>query len=308
LNHEPRLGLRALIAVSSLAGKRITSGHVAFVLAPRINAAGRMGNASRGCGCCSRAIQDEAETLARSLEEDNVLRRKHDEQVLIEAVRQVEEEVGYPDCSSILLWSDRWHPGVIGIVASRLVERFQRPDDPGRARWRTRPRLGAQPAGLDLTRLLDGCGDLLLAHGGHAFAAGLTVQRERLPELRERLERLVREQYRPDQFVQRLELDADLRAATATWSSWSGSSAWRRTARQSPTRRSACATPARARAGGRRAASTCGCGRATTAARSRRSASAWATRAQRCRAPGAPTWRSCPRATSGRARRASSSS
>jgi len=212
LNHEPRLGLRALIGVSSLQGKRITSGHVAFVLAPRINAAGRMGNAEQGLRLLLARDQDEAETIARSLEEDNLQRRKYDEKVLEEAVRQVEEEVGYPDCSSILLWSDRWHPGVIGIVASRLVERFQRPTilvaidgDKGRGSGRSLP-------GLDLTRLLDGCGDLLIAHGGHAFAAGLTVQRGRLPELRERLESLVREQYRPDQFVQRLELDGDLRA------------------------------------------------------------------------------------------------
>jgi len=213
LNHEPRLGLRALIEVSALQGKRITSGHVAFVLAPRINAAGRMGNAEQGLRLLLARDQDEAETIARSLEEDNLQRRKHDEKVLHEAIRQVEEEVGYPDCSSILLWSDHWHPGVIGIVASRLVERFQRPTilvaidgEKGRGSGRSLP-------GLDLTRLLDGCGDLLLAHGGHAFAAGLTVRRERLPELRQRLESLVREQSRPDQFVQRLELDADLRAA-----------------------------------------------------------------------------------------------
>ena len=213
LNHEPRLGLRALIDVSSLQGKRITAGHVAFVLAPRINAAGRMGNAEQGLRLLLARDPEEAEAIARSLEEDNLQRRRFDEKVLQEAIRQVEEETGYPQCSSILLWSDRWHPGVIGIVASRLVERFQRPTvlvaidgDKGRGSGRSLP-------GLDLTRLLDGCGDLLLAHGGHAFAAGLSVRRERLPELRERLERLVREQGRPDQFVQRLELDGELRAS-----------------------------------------------------------------------------------------------
>jgi single-stranded-DNA-specific exonuclease len=212
LNQEPRLGLRALVAVSALKGKRITSGHVAFVLAPRINAAGRMGNAEQGLRLLLARDEEEAATIARSLEEDNLQRRKHDEKVLEEAVRKVQDEVSYPDCSSILLWSDNWHPGVIGIVASRLVERFQRPTvlvaidgERGRGSGRSLP-------GLDLTRLLDGCSDLLLAHGGHAFAAGLSVRRERLPELRERLERLVREQYRPDQFVQKVELDADLRA------------------------------------------------------------------------------------------------
>src|SRR5262249_5412862 len=106
LNHEPRLGLRALIGVSSLQGKRISSGHVAFVLAPRINAAGRMGNAEQGLRLLLARDSDEAESIARSLEEDNLRRRKYDERVLEEAVRQVEEEIGYPDCSSILLWSD----------------------------------------------------------------------------------------------------------------------------------------------------------------------------------------------------------
>ena len=212
LNAEPRLGLRALMEVSGLAGKRITSGHVAFVLAPRINAAGRMGNAEQGLRLLLAREPQEAEDIARSLEDDNIKRRAHDERVLVDAVRMVENELTYPDCSTILLWSDTWHPGVIGIVASRLVERFQRPallvaidGERGRGSGRSLP-------GLDLTRLLDGCTDLLLAHGGHAFAAGLSVRRERLPELRERFERLVRDQYRPDQFVQRLELDADLRA------------------------------------------------------------------------------------------------
>ena len=212
LNAAPRLGLSALIEVSALSGKRITSGHVAFVLAPRINAAGRMGNAEQGLRLLLARETQEAEDIARSLEDDNMKRRAHDEKVLIEAVRMVEHDLPYPDCSSILLWSDTWHPGVIGIVASRLVEKFQRPallvaidGERGRGSGRSLP-------GLDLTRLLDGCTDLLLAHGGHAFAAGLSVRRERLPELRERFEHLVREQYRPDQFVQRLELEADLKA------------------------------------------------------------------------------------------------
>src|SRR5439155_499525 len=94
LNQEPRLGLSALISVSGLKDKRITSGHVAFVLAPRINAAGRMGNAEQGLRLLLARDQDEAETIARSLEEDNLQRRKHDEKVLHEAIRQGEEAVG----------------------------------------------------------------------------------------------------------------------------------------------------------------------------------------------------------------------
>jgi single-stranded-DNA-specific exonuclease len=213
LNLGKRLGLRALVEVAGLSGKRISSGQVAFVLAPRINAAGRMGNAEQGLRLLMARDASEARDCAASLEDDNERRRKFDEAALIEAAQRVEAELNYPACCSILLWSDKWHPGVIGIVASRLVERFQRPTvlvaldgERGRGSGRSLP-------GLDLTRLLDGCGDLLLAHGGHAFAAGLTVARENLPELRVRMERLVSEQYRPDQFLQRLDVDSEIRLA-----------------------------------------------------------------------------------------------
>lgn len=213
LNLGKRLGLRALVDVAGLAGKRITSGQVAFVLAPRINAAGRMGNAEQGLRLLMAREASEARDCAASLEEDNERRRKFDESALIEAARRVEEELDYPACSSILLWSEQWHPGVIGIVASRLVERFQRPTvlvaldgERGRGSGRSLP-------GLDLTRLLDGCSDLLVAHGGHAFAAGLTVERDRLPELRERMERLVGELFRPDQFASRIDVDSEVRLA-----------------------------------------------------------------------------------------------
>ena len=210
LNAGPRCGLHALVDVAGLSGKRISSGQVAFVLAPRINAAGRMGNAEQGLRLLLARDPAEARACAESLEEDNDRRRKFDENALIEAAQRVETECGWPDCSSIVLWSDVWHPGVIGIVASRLVERFQRPTvlisldgDRGRGSGRSLP-------GLDLNRLLVQCDDLLEAHGGHAFAAGLTIRREMLPQFRERLEGLVREQVAPGDWVPRLILDADV--------------------------------------------------------------------------------------------------
>jgi len=197
--------------VAGLAGKTSSSGQIAFVLAPRINAAGRMGNAEQGMRLLLAREPSEARVLAESLEEDNERRRQYDEAALSEAERMVEDELGWPDCSSILLWSDHWHPGVIGIVASRLVERFHRPtvlvalDGPrGRGSGRSLP-------GLDLNVVLGFCRDLLHSYGGHAFAAGLTVARDRLPELRERLERLVRERLAPEDCVPRLLIDAPVR-------------------------------------------------------------------------------------------------
>ena len=217
LNRGERVGLRALVDVAGLAGKRIHSSQVAFVLAPRINAAGRMGNAEQGVRLLLSRDASEARACAESLEEDNQLRRQFDEEALTEAARRVETELDWPRCASIMLWSDTWHAGVIGIVASRLVERFHRPTllvvmngDRGRGSGRSLP-------GLDLNRLLSDCGDLLEAHGGHAFAAGLTVKRDRLPELRERFESLVRERSSPDAAVPRMILDGELSLSDCTF-------------------------------------------------------------------------------------------
>lgn len=186
---------------------------MAFMLAPRLNAAGRVGHAEQGVRLLLARQADEARALAESLEEDNTLRRQYDEAALDEATRRVEAELDWPSCSSIMLWSDDWHPGVIGIVASRLVERFQRPTllvaldgDRGRGSGRSH-------AGVDLNQVLSACSPLLEAFGGHAFAAGLTVKREKLHELRDRFEKLVSERVGPDDFVPRLHFDADVRLA-----------------------------------------------------------------------------------------------
>ena len=106
-----------------------------------------MGNAEQGLRLLLARDAAEARDLAQSLEDDNQRRRRYDEEALAEAAQRVERELGWPDCSSILLWSERWHAGVIGIVASRLVERFQRPAVLVALGRRARPRLGPQPAG-----------------------------------------------------------------------------------------------------------------------------------------------------------------
>lgn len=104
LNRGERVGLRALADVAGLGGRPISSGQVAFVLAPRINAAGRMGNAEQGLLLLLARDPGEAHAIAGSLEEDNLLRRRYDEQALEDAARRVEIESGWPDCASILLW------------------------------------------------------------------------------------------------------------------------------------------------------------------------------------------------------------
>ncbi len=210
LSRTERPGLQALIAVSGLGGRRITGGQVAFQLAPRMNAAGRMGSAQQALRLLFARDAEEARACAESLDEDNTRRRELDERAEREAADRVERDLGWPGCWSIVLWSEHWHPGVLGIVAARLVERFQRPTVLIAAQDPWARGSGRSVAGLDLTRILAGCDDLLEAYGGHAYAAGLTVARAHLPALRDRIEGLVRQSLDLEACTPRVTLDADV--------------------------------------------------------------------------------------------------
>ncbi len=216
LSRPARPGIGALLERAGLVGRRLSSGQVAFGLAPRINAAGRVGEAEAALRLLQARDSQEAADRAAELERYNDTRREHDERAAREAMERVEHELDWPRCASILMWSEEWHPGVVGIVASRVVERFHRPtflvalDGPlGRGSGRSVP-------DLDLTQVLVGCADLLETYGGHAMAAGLTVSRARLPELRSRFEAEVRARFDPEQSPMRLWLDDDLPLAECT--------------------------------------------------------------------------------------------
>ena len=219
LNMATRPGLHALLEespkrLSAAKGgptKPLSSTHVAFVLAPRINAAGRMGKAERGLDLLLAEDRDEARRIARELEMLNADRRERDTLVREQASQRADRELSEnPGQRSLVLADEGWHQGVIGIVASRLVERVHKPtvlislhDGIGRGSGRSIP-------GVDLTRILQGCDDLLIAHGGHAFAAGLTVAIDQLPAFRERFERLVQEALASEDFVPRIAYEAEV--------------------------------------------------------------------------------------------------
>src|SRR6266704_6573362 len=171
-------GLRALVEAAGLAGKPIKAGHVGFILAPRLNAAGRIGDANDGLRLLLTDDADEAARLARELETLNARRQALDQRVLDEAVERADAVLG-PEDRALVLAADGWHPGVIGIVASRLVERYGRPaflvgwdGDLGRGS-------GRSIAGFDLHAALHRVGHHLEKYGGHTMAAGLTIRRER---------------------------------------------------------------------------------------------------------------------------------
>ncbi|HET9250890.1 MAG TPA: single-stranded-DNA-specific exonuclease RecJ, partial [Candidatus Eisenbacteria bacterium] len=202
-------GIVALKEVAGLRARRVESGHVAYILAPRINAAGRLGNAESGVRLLLATDMAEAMTIAESLEEDNTNRKKIDEETLEDALEQL-RRMGPELPPAIVLWSDRWHPGVLGIVASRLMERFHRPtvlisadEDEGKGSGRSIP-------GFDVCQALQECREHLIGFGGHSYAAGLTIRAEQMSDFRDRLCKVVTSRLDPDDYVPKLSIDGPL--------------------------------------------------------------------------------------------------
>ncbi len=184
ISKDPRPGLKALIEASGFGGKQINSGCVGFTLAPRLNAAGRMGCAYNSVRLMLSETLEEATVHTEKLLELNAQRRDLETQIYSEAREMLD---GSPISAPIVLSSDRWHQGIIGIVASRLAERFCVPvimicieNGIGRGSCRCH-------SGFNLFSALEHCGDLLENYGGHAMAAGLTIKESNIPALRQRL-------------------------------------------------------------------------------------------------------------------------
>lgn len=209
-------GLRALIETSGLGGGELRAGQVGFILAPRLNAAGRIGEAADGLRLLLTDDSTEAMALACRLERLNEERQSLDRHILEQAFEQVEAAGALDRRAGIVLGSDQWHPGVVGIVASRVVERYGRPTflvcfdgEIGKGSGRSISR-------FDLHSALTECGDLLDRYGGHKMAAGVTLRRERFEAFRERFERIAADRLGFDDLgpEQRVDLELPLDAVT----------------------------------------------------------------------------------------------
>jgi single-stranded-DNA-specific exonuclease len=186
LSAAQKPGIAALLRSAGLTAKEIDAGHVAFVLAPRINAAGRLGDSHTGVRLLLSDNEAEATSLAENLEQNNLDRRKLDEAMLEEAVVMLGGAVESDEAGPIVLWSPEWHSGVLGIVASRLVERYRRPTILIALDGQDGRGSGRSIGGFDLVDTLGACADLLEDWGGHKYAVGLTIRRDNLVEFRRR--------------------------------------------------------------------------------------------------------------------------
>lgn len=210
LTRSDQPGLRALKTVSAVS--EVNTGTVGFRLAPRLNAGGRLADARRSVELLTTGDESRAGELAASLEEENRARQALEREIFEQAVAMVEGSGGVTRRCSIVLASPDWHPGVVGIVASRLVERYYRPTilvalgaAAGLGRGSAR-----SIRGVNIYDAIKECREALEGFGGHRMAAGLSIRAEKVPELAERFERAVRARVTPDDFLPVAEADCEL--------------------------------------------------------------------------------------------------
>lgn len=210
INANPRPGIRALIETAGLKPGRITTGQIVFILAPRINAVGRLGDAMRAVELLTSDSYERALELAKIAEEENRNRRKIDEDTFLEAQELVEKYLDVENEGAIILHQETWHPGVIGIVASRLVERYYRPTImmttvEGVAKGSAR-----SVAGFDIYQALKRCEDKLVQFGGHKYAAGLSIEVERIGEFKEAFNAVAKELLTDELRTPEIRIDAEI--------------------------------------------------------------------------------------------------
>ena len=186
IEHSDFIGLHALLKEAGLAGREITSVQIGFVLAPRINAAGRMGAADKAAELLLCTDPAEAERMARDLCALN-RERQNVEQTIYSQAEEMIARLPDRDRSALVLESSRWHQGVVGIVASRLSEKYSRPSFMIHLNGATGKGSCRSWGGFNLFAALESCKDLLLGFGGHELAAGFTIEEGNIPAFRERM-------------------------------------------------------------------------------------------------------------------------
>lgn len=208
INSRQNLGLNALLNVASLNNIFIGTGQILFGIAPRINAVGRLGSAERAVKLFSTSQMSEAFEIAQILEQENRQRKNIEEKTSREAVEAAESEFQENSKDPLVLFKEGWHPGVIGIVASRLVDKFFRPavmiaveEGIGKGSIRSVPE-------FDVYDALKNCEKYLKEYGGHKLAAGLTVEEHNIAPFKEAFKKTVRETISDEALVPKLNIDA----------------------------------------------------------------------------------------------------
>jgi len=216
VNRNPRPGIEALIEMSRLQPGQLSSGQIVFTVAPRINAVGRLGDAERAVNLLIATNKKEALKLAEVLETENYERRKIDVDTFESAKEIVDAEIDLEDELAIVLHNKNWHPGVIGIVASRLVEKYYRPSVllttiDGVAKGSAR-----SINGINIYEALEKCEDLLLHFGGHRAAAGLALEVDKVEEFKAKFNEILKSSTTSDDLSREISIDSMIRFSEIT--------------------------------------------------------------------------------------------
>ena len=210
MNKEKNLGITALLKTGGLIDKTITVGRLVFWLAPKINAAGRLGDASRAVKLLTTKNPVLAKEIAEELEVENNRRKDITLQITSDAINMVESTCDLANENAIVLGHKSWHPGVIGIVASRIKETYARPaiimsleNNEGKGSCRS-------ISGFDMVDALDECSDLLSGYGGHPIAAGLSINSTNYTSFRKKFINLANQKISSEQLIPSIYIDCEL--------------------------------------------------------------------------------------------------
>ena len=211
-----RPGLIALMESAGVDPQKVSSSDVAFRMAPRINAGGRLALASRGVQLLTTRRMDTAREIAEELNQDNIRRRELEIEIFQQADEMTRQQIDFMNERAIVVCGEGWNPGVIGLAASRLVEKYKWPTillsrdgDICVGSARSIP-------GVNIHEAMSTCRDLFIRFGGHAQAAGLTIEAKNVPDFKRRLSEAIREQAAPEAFIPTEEYDLELELSEMT--------------------------------------------------------------------------------------------
>lgn len=210
INSNPSLGLKGIIDVCGLTGKEITMSDIVFKIGPRINASGRMMNGKEAVDLLLAKDSESAREKSENINQYNDERRELDKKITDEANAIIDDFQDMADRKAIVVFNPAWHKGVIGIVASRLTEKYYRPAVVLTKSSELITGSARSVAGFDIYKAIESCRDLLENFGGHTYAAGLSLKEENLEAFTNRFLQLAADEIVPEQMVPQLDVDAIL--------------------------------------------------------------------------------------------------
>jgi single-stranded-DNA-specific exonuclease len=214
-NENPNVGIKALKELSGLV-KELHITNLVFMIAPRVNAAGRMDDARKAVQMFIAANEEEAKQYAEMLHSDNSDRKEADKNITEEALLVIETNTHWVERKSTVVFQPHWHKGVVGIVASRLIEHYYRPTIVLTQSGEYAAGSARSVPGFNLYEAIHACREHLLGYGGHFAAAGMTLEIDKIDAFREKFEEIVASTISPDHLIPEITIESEVKLADLT--------------------------------------------------------------------------------------------